>query len=151
MKNLNSTGQNRGFTLIELMIVVVIVGILAAIAYPSYQNQVRKTKRSDAKSALTELANRQEKFYAQCFSYAGGATGITAAFPTNATPANCAAGGLGGSSTSPEGLYTLTLGPAGATFTLTATAVAGKSQANDTGCTAMTLTNFGIKGPSNCW
>lgn len=60
----------KGFTLIELMIVVAIVGILAAIAYPSYQNQVRQTRRSDAQIALNEIANMQEKFYSQCSQYA---------------------------------------------------------------------------------
>ena len=54
--------QTRGFTLIELMIAVAILGIIAAIAYPSYLDQVRKSKRSDAQSALLQAANRQERF-----------------------------------------------------------------------------------------
>lgn len=59
-----------GFTLIELMITVAIVGILAAIAYPSYLDQVRQSRRADAQSALLQAANRQERFYTTQYTYA---------------------------------------------------------------------------------
>lgn len=62
--------RTNGFTLIELMIVVVIIGILAGIAYPSYQNHMRQTRRSDAKIALTKVASLQEKFYSDCSHFA---------------------------------------------------------------------------------
>lgn len=52
-----------GFTLIEVMIVVVIVGLLAAIAYPAYLDQVRASRRTEAKSLLLQATNRQERFY----------------------------------------------------------------------------------------
>ena len=55
--------QNAGFTLIELMIVVVIIAILAGIAYPSYQNSIRKTNRTDAREALTRIAALQERYF----------------------------------------------------------------------------------------
>jgi len=57
--------KNTGFTLIELMIVVAIIGIIAAIAYPSYQDQVRKGKRSDGLSSLMEMMAKQERFYTE--------------------------------------------------------------------------------------
>ena len=60
-----SRKSNSGFTLIELMVVVVIISILAGIAYPSYKNYTIKSKRSDAYSALTEAATDQEKFYSK--------------------------------------------------------------------------------------
>jgi len=62
--------KQHGFTLIELMIVVAIVAILAAIAYPSYTQQVRKGRRVDAKSAMLDLAARQEKYFATNNRYA---------------------------------------------------------------------------------
>ena len=159
MKSLNIAVNGRspitrsGFTLIELMIVVVIIGVLAAVAYPSYQNYALKTKRSDAKSALTELSNRQEKFYAQCNTYALADT-EAGAFPTS--PGACVAtSGLGWSpapATSKDGYYTLKITLASASgYTLQAQAVSTKSQNNDTGCTILTLTSLGAKGPAGCW
>ncbi|MCR4346804.1 MAG: prepilin-type N-terminal cleavage/methylation domain-containing protein [Sulfuricaulis sp.] len=61
----------HGFTLIELMIVVVIIGILATIAYPSYRNFTTQARRSDAQIALTRVAAQQEKFFSDCTTYAG--------------------------------------------------------------------------------
>jgi type IV pilus assembly protein PilE len=55
------TASNKGFTLIEVMIVVAIVGILAAVAYPSYQDHVRKSRRAEAQSALMGLAAAMER------------------------------------------------------------------------------------------
>lgn len=66
-----------GFTLIELLIAVTIVGILAAIAYPSYQNYMKQTRRSDAQIALTQAANQQERFFTECNWYAKTLYGAT--------------------------------------------------------------------------
>jgi len=56
-------GNQRGFTLIELMIAVVVIGILAMVAIPAYNDSVNKGRRADAKSTLTTMASRQEQFF----------------------------------------------------------------------------------------
>ncbi|WP_207389261.1 type IV pilin protein [Marinobacter halodurans] len=63
--------QERGFTLIELMIVVAIVAIIAAIAYPSYLDQVKSTRRGDAEGALMSFSNAMERYYTQNGTYLG--------------------------------------------------------------------------------
>ncbi len=63
------TGNKKGFTLVELMIVVAVIGILAAIAYPSYVDSMRKARRADAKAALLQVAQKEEQFYARNGSY----------------------------------------------------------------------------------
>ncbi|HRY15792.1 MAG TPA: type IV pilin protein [Candidatus Competibacteraceae bacterium] len=59
----------KGFTLIELMIALAIMAIVAAIAYPSYQNSVRKSRRADARAVLLQAAQFMERFYTQNFRY----------------------------------------------------------------------------------
>ena len=80
-----SKGQQRGFTLIELMIVVAIIGIIAAIAYPSYQEQVKSTRRADAQGALMSFANAMERYYTQNGEYLG-AAGDGSAINATSTP-----------------------------------------------------------------
>lgn len=73
-----STRQNNhGFTLIEVMIVVVVISILAAIAYPSYQDSIRKTRRTDAKAVLSELAQFMERIYTENNSFTPGGNNPT--------------------------------------------------------------------------
>ena len=121
--------NRRGLTLIELMIVIAVVGILAALALPSYFDSVRKGRRSEAIAALAQVQQAQERWRANRSSYA---VSLTAA--PSATPP-----GLGMSSaTTSGGLYTLAVDAADATgYTLSATAATGTSQANDTNCTTM--------------
>ena len=67
-----------GFTLIELMVVVAVIGILAAVAYPAYTQQIRKGHRADAKTAVLDMAAREEKFFAinNAYTDVGDATGL---------------------------------------------------------------------------
>jgi type IV pilus assembly protein PilE len=76
-----------GFTLIELMITVVIMAILAGIAYPAYNKYATQARRSDAQVTLQQTANRLEKFFTYCNSYPAGATPLTSPWPgSSATP-----------------------------------------------------------------
>ena len=82
--------RGRGFTLMELMIVVAIIGLLSAIAVPGYQDYVRKGKRTEGKAALTAAASRMERFYTQNNCYPSAAT--TCANATSSGLALTAAG-----------------------------------------------------------
>lgn len=127
--------HSRGFTLIELMIAVVIVGILGSIAYPAYMNSVRKGRRSEAVGALTALQQSQERWRASHTSYSGALTD------------------LGGTATTANGYYGVAIESSDATGYVLAATAAG-SQANDTNCTKMRLQiaggNIFYGGCSNC-
>ncbi len=83
MKN----NKQSGFTLMELMIVVAIVGIIAGIALPSYQAQVAKSKRADAKIALLKYAQIQESYFVQNLSYANTFKNVVGGLKVTATDA----------------------------------------------------------------
>jgi type IV pilus assembly protein PilE len=139
--------DSRGFTLIELMVVVVIASILVAIAIPSYKSSIRKSRRTDAKTALLDLAGREERFNSTNGSY----TNVAANLGYAALPSV-----VGG------GYYTINVAApvAGtattvASFSITATPVVGSDQAKDTACGAFTLTSTGLQSVSgaatDCW
>ena len=113
----------RGFTLIELMIVVAIIAILTMLAYPSYLKYIVRTSREAAQSQLLELATTEEKIFLNSNAYTSSVTG---AYTGNA------AGGLGVTSgNSSDGKYAISAAAATNTFTLTATPVAGTTQVGD--------------------
>jgi len=126
--------RQQGFTLIELMIVVTIVAILATIAYPHYTEQVTKTRRADAKTALLDLAARMERYFSENNTYA---TATIAAAPTTDVLS---------STLSPENWYGLSISAQTATtYTLRATPV-GAQATNDIRCQTLTLNSLGAKG-----
>ena len=138
MKERDIMTKNSGFSLIELMIVVAIIGLLAGIAIPMYQSHILRSHRADAQTVLLDLAARQERFIAQ--SPAGYATDISGS----------GANGLNlGRTTSREGYYNLTMAANASSYLLTATATGG--QANDTDCTTITFSSTGVKSPGECW
>jgi len=106
--------SHQGVTLIELMITVVIIGILAAIAYPSYRNYTTQTRRSDAQIALTRLANDMEKFYSDCNRYP---TSLTA---TRDCTANFGLARSNALSLEQHYLLSIALNASATTYTLTA-------------------------------
>ena len=132
-----SIQHTRGFTLIELMIVVAIIAILAAIAYPSYSNYAYRARRADAKEMLMRVASAQERYYTNMNKYAD-------------------IGDLNMGSASEQGHYKITVVRANNDQTYTLTAEAQGVQAADK-CKNLTLTNSGSKGftgaetNGSCW
>lgn len=136
--------REYGFTLIELMIVVVVISILSMIALPSYQESVRKSRRADAKTALVQLAQFMERNYSLAQRYDKDSAGTAVALPFTKAPVD-----------SPTKYYTLSLNAvAQDTFELWAVPISGTSQASD-GCETLKLDNAGNRGTSStktdCW
>lgn len=135
--------NNQGFTLIELMIVLAIIGILAAIAYPSYTEQVNRGRRADAQSVLLQASQFMERYFVNNNSYSG------AILPTGflTAPSGAPAG---------EQNYdiTVTIPTAGTSYQLTATPRSGGPNDGDK-CGNFIITNTGQKSVStsatDCW
>jgi len=133
VKQMNMIKNKKGFTLIELMIVIAIIGILASIAYPAYTDSVTKTRRAMAQANLTELASYMERHFTENNTYTGAtiaASGIANDYYTFTSPIpNLSATA-----------YTLTAEPTG-------------SQASNDSCGDLTLSQSGVKGAdtTDCW
>lgn len=138
---LAARNKQAGFTLTELMIVVVIVGILAAIGYPNYQNFVREAKRSDAHATLSHMAAQQERYFSDQNGYA---LSLTTLGYSSAT------------AISQEGHWQVALNGTATAFTISATPANGHS---DDDCATITLNSAGLKAAKNassaavstCW
>ena len=118
--------KDKGFTLIELMIVVAIVGILAAVAYPSYQDHVRKGNRAAAQAFMMEVAQRQQNYLLNNRSYAASVTDLGMTVPVDVSKYYSVTG------------FTLSSTPLG--FVLRLDPVSGSVQATDG---ALCLANTG--------
>jgi len=137
------SARHRGFTLLELMIVVAIIGILASIAYPSYQQYMLRGQRTMAQATLMDTAQRLER--------------CAVTDPANGYGvANVACPAL--PIVSDRGYYSIgATARTATTYTLTATRVAGTAVASDAACGNFTLTQTGAKGvtgtdtAANCW
>lgn len=133
--------RESGFTLIELMIVVAIIGIIAAIAYPTYQNHVQDTRRATAQSDLMELAQFMERRYTSNYSYSD--DGDDPDLPFDHSPQdndeNNAFYNIGFEDDVTENAFTLEAVPTGAQ--------------SDDRCGTLTLNNQGERGADadDCW
>jgi type IV pilus assembly protein PilE len=134
--NMNTQWKSRGFTLIELMITVAIVGLLAAVGYPSYQQYMLRAHRTEGTAALQQAATLQERHFSNNSTYTtdvakAGIKLITERSYYAISAAPCAGGTIA------------------TCYILTATAQGG--QTADTGCTPLTLDSKAVKAPLNCW
>lgn len=136
--------QQSGFSLIELMIVIVVLGVLLALAIPNYNGYLERTRRTDARGALLEIASAQERIYFERNQY-------TAAI------ADVWSYQVDGASVSNEGHYVLSVALTDDDPNrFTATATAQGKQAGDDDCDTFTIDETGLKAatgddPSGCW
>ena len=137
--------DQSGFTLAELMIVVVIVGILASVALPSYREHVKRAVRADAKAALMENAQFLEQNFTEANRYHQDSIGNPITLPVTQSPKGDSA------------KYTIAVVATATTFTLTAAPVAGGMMGGDS-CGSFTLNQLGqknvinaTKSASECW
>lgn len=148
----------RGFTLMELMIVVAVVGLLAAIAYPSYNSSVLKGRRAQARAALTELLQQQERYMTQRNCYLGFDTASGGVATATAPSPTTACGGItattvpfktfsgDSAATAPYLLAAETCQNGGATFSIAeCVRVVAKPTGSDEFVGALRMTSTGIK------
>lgn len=142
--------MQKGVSLLELMIVVAIVAIISAFAFPSYTQYIVNTKRSAATSVLLQIADRQQQFFMDNKSFANDLTVLGFA----ANPLVLKDDGNSTNAGDSDAVYTVSLSNVAATtYTITAAPLHG--QLRDTDCGSMTLTQAGVRGNSaggtDCW
>lgn len=133
------TRMQPAFTLIELVVVVSIVAILSAVALPSYQWMVRKSRRAEAQAALFQMYLGQERWRANHVAYAARTEHLPAPTPGSAVAR----------------YYRFVADGTQTTFTVQAVAVSGKGQEHDaqrgTPCSALSIDQSGTRRPGDCW
>lgn len=127
--------KTLGFTLMELMITVAIIGILAGIAYPSYTEFVLRSNRSEAQRELMRYASLQEQVFVDTRAYASDMKGLGESTATIRTES--------------KNYLIRVLNQTTTTFTLRA--IAKNNQVNDTGCVRLNINHLGTKTPASCW
>jgi type IV pilus assembly protein PilE len=136
--------DERGFTLLELMIVVAIIAIIAIIAIPSYTQYIRKSHRADAMQRMKQIALAEERFRAENPGYTSDWT-LLGGDPDSTTPT-----GIGAWYDWAD--VTVTAGPpATYTISITASGDQAKDKAAGTACTTLTLDQAGAHSPAACW
>lgn len=145
-----SRASAGGFTLIELMIVVAIIGIIAAIAYPSYTNQVVKTKRAAAAACLSEQASYMERFYTTNLRYDEDQDGDDNGLADGSLELDCMESGQTGND------YNYTIDPLKRTeYTISAAPRGAQKSRDEANCGTLTLDEKGVRGASGdasrCW
>jgi len=139
--------KQSGFTLIEILVVMAILGLLAAIAIPSYQQAIRKSNRADAQISMSRLATLQERYFFQNNNY----TGDFADLISGAVSGDPVA--------SDEGHYSITLAATGGGTGWNMIATPVGDQLNDNECISITLNSLGVKAGTDslgaasaeCW
>ncbi|EGV16916.1 type IV pilin protein [Thiocapsa marina] len=132
------TGRRGGFTLIELMITVAIISILAAVAYPSYQEYFRRANRTEAQSFLMDLAQRQQQFLMDARRYASSVADLNSTIPEHVAKFYTI--------TEP---FTIVVSPP--SFTISAAPKVGTQQVADLGGVVLTINQAGAKTPADAW
>ena len=144
--DMRNATRTAGFTLIELMITVAVVAILGTIAMVRYTKQIQKSRRTDARSAIMDLAGREEKLFSTLNAYSGTPSELGYTVNPDSFPFNL---------TNSDYQISLAIGNPPVSYTITATAI--NAQAGDTACASLGMDQLGTQSStgtdttSACW